>query len=173
MWVGGIFSEWWLGWISRSLMCCHCAIGEIWPFSIVVCEIAVIRFMVKTVLPVLKADFPSASRLSFFGFRTSLKAHSRRTCMGPEKIGSDCSCVVYNPRTGQLFSQKLWRSTNGYRGTRQTLGCFRPMGFFWRWNSGLIRLIRDWMEFGETDQSGWWWLEHQWIMTFQKQLRME
>mgnify|MGYP000205822874 CR=1 FL=1 len=50
--------------------------------------------MVKTVLPVLKADFPSASRLSFFGFRTSLKAHSRRTCMGPEKIGSDCSCVV-------------------------------------------------------------------------------
>ena len=57
------------------------------------CEIAVIRLMVKTVLPVLKADFPSASRLSFFGFRTSLKAHSRRTCMGPEKIGSDCSCV--------------------------------------------------------------------------------
>ena len=46
--------------------------------------------MVKTVLPVLKADFPSASRLSFFGFRTSLKAHSRRTCMGPERIGSDC-----------------------------------------------------------------------------------
>ena len=31
--------------------------------------------------------------LGFFGFRTSLKAHSRRTCMGPEKIGSDCSCV--------------------------------------------------------------------------------
>ena len=42
-------------------------------------------FKTKTVLPVLKADFPSASRLSFFGFRTSLKAHSRRTCMGPEK----------------------------------------------------------------------------------------
>ena len=79
-------------------MCCHCAIGEIWPFSIVVCEIAVIRFMVKTVLPVLKADFPSASRLSFFGFRTSLKAHSRRTCMGPEKIGSDCSCVCVRER---------------------------------------------------------------------------
>ena len=26
---------------------------------------------------------------------TQVKAHSRRTCMGPEKIGSDCSCVVY------------------------------------------------------------------------------
>ena len=68
--------------------------------------------MVKTVLPVLKADFPSASRLSFFGFRTSLKAHSRRTCMGPEKIGSDCSCVwkLYNLptlMTGRVYVNLL------------------------------------------------------------------
>ena len=73
-WVGDILSEWLLEWISRSLMWCHCAIAKIRPFSKIVCEVAVIRFMVKTVHPALKTDFPSASRLSFFGFRSRMKS---------------------------------------------------------------------------------------------------
>ena len=108
-------------------MCCHCAIGKIWPFSIVVCEIAVIRFMfkTKTVLPVLKADFPSASRLSFFGFRTSLKAHSRRTCMGPEKIGSDCSCERHHGKeTGWTWRYALGDIHGPWRYSTQPISWF-------------------------------------------------
>ena len=116
-------------------MCCHCAIGEIWPFSIVVCEIAVIRFMVKTVLPVLKADFPSASRLSFFGFRTSLKAHSRRTCMGPEKIGSDCSCERHHGKERVNLTLRAWRHS-------------RPLTIFDTANFLIsLRLVTSWFLF--------------------------
>ena len=52
--------------------------------------------------------------ICFFGFRTSLKAHSRRTCMGPEKIGSALvNICFYIP--SRLFIElddgKIYRKT--------------------------------------------------------------
>ena len=53
---------------------------------------------------------------------------------------------------------------------------FYPMPPFfgiWGWFLTWGRCRWHWVKTGIPSTTGWWWLEHDWIMTFQKQLGME
>ena len=53
---------------------------------------------------------------------------------------------------------------------------FLPNATMWGFGDGFLTWGRcrwHWVKTGLPSTTGWWWLEHDWIMTFQKQLGME